>query len=599
VDVVASAVHMNHQIKPLLGLLCGVVVIQVCLVTQLSTRGMSGTDLDDSPFVQQDLGSSFMAVPEKPRRLRGPATGTPGALGPGLVLGPANATAQQQQRKGSERVGGGDGGGGDPRVGDGATPLRGPRDPSTWGGSAAAATGAAGSAPPQQRASERASVPSYELLNLGPGIVADLVSRAASDHAAAHTAERSAAAAWPEGAAVAPGQLASAAAGEVGKAAFLCADGRGAPLPLAWVNDDYCDCADGSDEPRTSACSGLEARLAAATGGGRSSSRSSSGGSGAEAVIGLHRPNPPAAAGAGSMSAGQGGSAALFACGVLAPGVPPRTLWASRIRDGVCDCCDGSDESDNGAAAAAAAAAATTTTTTTTVAGNAKKCPDTCGAARAEAAAQAVSHARGLAAKRRLYGDWTPAGQGGQGGVVYRGDDNDRAFRTFTGGVRAAAGSLPGGNGGPWGALRGLGSAMRDDMGNGAPCLSLDTGRRGGGGGSDGGAVFEVCVFGKVTQSEHGERRHQGRGNGRGATGPSHLLGHQWRWEERPAAGGSGSTQLVAVVSGGDGGCPGVYSSRRAEVRFSCGEKDEVVRAEEPATCSYAFDVTTPAACVG
>jgi hypothetical protein len=34
---------------------------------------------------------------------------------------------------------------------------------------------------------------------------------------------------------------------------FACRDGR-STLPRARVNDDFCDCADGSDEPGTSAC---------------------------------------------------------------------------------------------------------------------------------------------------------------------------------------------------------------------------------------------------------------------------------------------------------------------------------------------------------
>ena len=42
---------------------------------------------------------------------------------------------------------------------------------------------------------------------------------------------------------------------------FECKDGS-AKLPVSQVNDDYCDCADGSDEPLTSACSGLAASLA-------------------------------------------------------------------------------------------------------------------------------------------------------------------------------------------------------------------------------------------------------------------------------------------------------------------------------------------------
>ncbi|BEJ14197.1 hypothetical protein CspHIS471_0313710 [Cutaneotrichosporon sp. HIS471] len=74
---------------------------------------------------------------------------------------------------------------------------------------------------------------------------------------------------------------------------FTCLDGSKS-IPMSSVNDDYCDCPDGSDEPGTSACEG--------------------------------RPH------------------AYFYC--RNDGHIPARILSSRVNDGVCDeaCCDGSDE---------------------------------------------------------------------------------------------------------------------------------------------------------------------------------------------------------------------------------------------------------------
>ncbi|RVE60666.1 hypothetical protein OJAV_G00183130 [Oryzias javanicus] len=72
------------------------------------------------------------------------------------------------------------------------------------------------------------------------------------------------------------------------KKSFLCIDGSKL-IPFEQVNDDYCDCADGSDEPGTSAC-----------------------------------------------------PRGRFYCTNL--GFRPHYIPSSRVNDGICDCCDASDE---------------------------------------------------------------------------------------------------------------------------------------------------------------------------------------------------------------------------------------------------------------
>ncbi|XP_016987297.2 glucosidase 2 subunit beta [Drosophila rhopaloa] len=76
---------------------------------------------------------------------------------------------------------------------------------------------------------------------------------------------------------------------QAGDQSWTCLDGSRS-IPFAQVNDDYCDCADGSDEPGTAAC-----------------------------------------------PQGQ------FHC--LNKGHQPVDIPSSRVQDGICDCCDGSDES--------------------------------------------------------------------------------------------------------------------------------------------------------------------------------------------------------------------------------------------------------------
>lgn len=77
-------------------------------------------------------------------------------------------------------------------------------------------------------------------------------------------------------------------------APFTCKGPEGKPitLPFAALNDDYCDCADGFDEPGTGACAGQETTM-------------------------FHCKNE---------------------------GSTPQLIYTSRVDDGICDCCDGSDE---------------------------------------------------------------------------------------------------------------------------------------------------------------------------------------------------------------------------------------------------------------
>jgi hypothetical protein len=87
---------------------------------------------------------------------------------------------------------------------------------------------------------------------------------------------------------------------------YTC-DGGATKLAKNQVNDDFCDCDDGSDEPGTAACATVAAK-------------------------------------------------ASFFC--RNDGFASATVFASRVNDGVCDCCDGSDEWKGGAACSNTCAAA-------------------------------------------------------------------------------------------------------------------------------------------------------------------------------------------------------------------------------------------------
>eukprot|EP00746_Dinoflagellata_sp_MGD_P143903 gnl/MRDRNA2_/MRDRNA2_76667_c1_seq1.p1 gnl/MRDRNA2_/MRDRNA2_76667_c1~~gnl/MRDRNA2_/MRDRNA2_76667_c1_seq1.p1 ORF type:complete len:428 (-),score=77.11 gnl/MRDRNA2_/MRDRNA2_76667_c1_seq1:479-1762(-) len=90
---------------------------------------------------------------------------------------------------------------------------------------------------------------------------------------------------------VSPRGVAPTGAAHYNLTPFKCQDGSAPRFGGAVVNDDFCDCDDGSDEPGTSAC----------------------------------------------------GDTGWFYC--VNEGSIPQWLQASRVDDSVCDCCDGSDES--------------------------------------------------------------------------------------------------------------------------------------------------------------------------------------------------------------------------------------------------------------
>jgi hypothetical protein len=89
---------------------------------------------------------------------------------------------------------------------------------------------------------------------------------------------------------------------------FKCHDGRGGDLPLTVINNDFCDCSDGSDEPGTSACSD-------------------------------------------GLTEDKSGGHGVFYCGWDRGGDTEarndgldKIIFPSRVNDGVCDCCNGADE---------------------------------------------------------------------------------------------------------------------------------------------------------------------------------------------------------------------------------------------------------------
>jgi hypothetical protein len=106
---------------------------------------------------------------------------------------------------------------------------------------------------------------------------------------------------------------------DVAGGAFLMCNRNTTRVPPTRVNDDYCDCElDGLDEPSTSACSGFALRVAPASE--------------------QQQQQQQQQAGAAAAAVSNPG----FWCENR--GVKSGFIPMSRVGDGICDCCDGSDE---------------------------------------------------------------------------------------------------------------------------------------------------------------------------------------------------------------------------------------------------------------
>ena len=245
------------------------------------------------------------------------------------------------------------------------------------------------------------------------------------------------------------------------------------------------------------------------------------------------------------------GESARFECArdVMADAhgkISHRTLPPSHVRDGVCDCCDGSDEQATAPLVSAPSASTPHAATATA------SCTDTCAALEAAAAAAQSLRTRGLAARDAMA---ERAGLAPHPSYAAR-DAPHAAFRALDG-----------------------------------KCFRSEHSRE---------YTYEVCLFTKASQSE------KGRGH-RPSVSLGHNW--QWRYHSASASGRALARLFSSTAAASDGRpmegvlsagqrCAGAGVDRSTIVKFVCSaEGEELGQVSERSTCVYEVELHTPAAC--